>query len=153
MSHPSYNSWTKEKIRLFCEKSIMVVLPKTSQSQTVFQPSPDVAERVLIHGKVTCVSSRDTYEGPCILPSDESLLVHHIEGISPRILEIQGVESDSSLGTTRLQSITEEDISGKLMGNITFSKLTLFILDSSISSKLFGFKQVHLLVYSLMLSL
>lgn len=114
MSHPSYNGWTKEKIRLFCEKSTMVDLPNASQGQTVFTSSPDTEELVLIHGKVTCVSNRDTYEGPCILPnSQESLLVHHAEGTSPRILEIQGMESDGNPGAMRLQSITEEDTAGE----------------------------------------
>ena len=134
MSHPTYSGWTKEKIRLFCEKSTMVDLPKASQGQTIFQPSPHAVELVLIHGKVTCVSNRDTNEGPCILPNcNERLLVHHTDGTSPRILEIQGVESHSHLGTTRLQSITEEDLAGECW----CWKLTLFILDSSISSKLF----------------
>ena len=114
MSHPSYTDWTKEKIRLFCEKSVMVDLPKSSHSQTIFQPSPDAVELVLIHGKVTCVSSRDIYEGPCMLPSsDERLLLHHIDGMSPRILEIQGVDHDSNPGATRLQSVTDDDIAGK----------------------------------------
>ena len=113
MCHPSYNSWTKEKIRLFCEKSTMVDLPKAGQGQTIFQPSPDAVEAVLIHGKVSCVSSRDSYEGPCILPSDERVIVHHTEGASPRILEIQGVEADSNVATTRLQSVTEEDVAGR----------------------------------------
>jgi hypothetical protein len=115
MCHPSYNSWTKEKIRLFCEKSTMVDLPKASQGQTVFRASQDAAELVLIHGKVTCVSSRDSYEGPCVLPNDERVIVHHTDGTSPRLLEIQGVEADSSVATARLQSVTEEDVAGEFI--------------------------------------
>ena len=114
MSHPAYNGWTKEKIRLFCEKSTMVDLPKSSQGQTIFQPSPHAVELILVHGKVTYVSNRDAYEGPCILPSsDERLYVHHTDGVSPRILEIQGGESDSGPGTARLQSVPEEDINSE----------------------------------------
>ena len=127
MCHPTYNGWTKEKIRLFCEKSTMVDLPKASQGQTVFKPSPETEELVLIHGKVTCFSNRETYEGPCILPNNqESLSVHHTEGTSPRILEIQGVESDSNPGATRLQSIAEEDTAGEYSSLL--SRLSCFSL-------------------------
>ena len=114
MSHPTYSGWSKEKIRLFCEKSTMVDLPCVGPSQKTFRPSPDTVELVLVHGKVTCISNRETYEGPCILPnSDERFVVQKSGGASPRILEIQGNDSESNPATTRLQNITEEDLAGE----------------------------------------
>lgn len=104
----------------------MVDLPKSNQTQTIFHPPKDIEELVLIHGKVTCATSRDVFEGPCMLPN-ERLLIHHTDGTTPRILAIQGMESDSGLGATRLHSVTEDEMAGEFLSGIITHSLCLKI--------------------------
>lgn len=110
MSHPPYNSWTKEKVRLFCEKSSMATLP--TDGQTIFQSLRDTVELILVQGKVTYAASRDSYEGPCILPKIEDRLVLHCDGVLPKILEIHGgLDGETGFGRIR-NPVKENDITG-----------------------------------------
>ena len=109
MSHPSYASWTKEKVRLFCEKSIMATLPPRGHGQNIFQPENDTVELVLIQGKVMSIATRDHYEGPCVIPNTKDRLVLNYDGVPPKLLAIKSELNNHGVVVTSGQ---EQDVTG-----------------------------------------
>ena len=81
---------------------------RSGRRQITFQPSRDTVELVLIQGKVTYVASRESFEGPCVLPNKEERLTLHYDDKPPKILEIQGNDGHENRLSTQ-----EEDISGR----------------------------------------
>ena len=108
MSHPSYARWTREKVRLFCEKSSMASLPP--RGQTTFQPSNDVVELILIQGKMSSMTNRDVFEAPCILPHKDRLLLNY-DCAPPKLLEIKSQSTSHGMVG---ESAQEENINGIL---------------------------------------
>lgn len=83
---PAYYSWTKDKIRVMCERSFIVNL--SQGSNTIFKTNEQMKEVILIQGKVTDLESRDIYEGPCVLPKIYRTFRLHFDGVEPKILVI-----------------------------------------------------------------
>ena len=63
----AYHNWTKDKIRLMCERSYLMKMPAPSPN-AVFKMTAMMQEALLIQGQVACTETREVYEGPVILP-------------------------------------------------------------------------------------
>ena len=86
MEEPAYHNWTKDKIRLMCERSYIAKLPSPGPSGT-FSTTEQMKEVVLIQGRLTCVETRETHEGPCVLPKTYRLFKIHFD-LEPKVLVI-----------------------------------------------------------------
>lgn len=103
MEEPAYQNWTKDKIRLMCERSYMGKLPTSGPSNTYSVPE-QMKEAVLIQGRLTCAETRETYEGPCVLPRTYRLFKVHYE-VEPKVLVI--VRKNSIMPVTDEEEIAE----------------------------------------------
>ncbi|XP_068761684.1 sperm-specific sodium:proton exchanger-like [Montipora capricornis] len=83
---PTYYNWTKDKIRIMCERSHIASLPKPPN--VVFKIKDHMKEAVLIQGKVTEADTEIIYEAPCVLPKIHRVFKLHFEAEEPKILVI-----------------------------------------------------------------
>ena len=116
MEEPAYQNWTKDKIRLMCERSYMAKLPTAGPSNT-YSTTEQMKETVLIQGRLTCVETREMYDGPCVLPRTYRLFKVHYD-VEPKVLVI--VRKNSIMPVTDEEEIVEmqDQISAAdLLGN------------------------------------
>ncbi|XP_067045427.1 sperm-specific sodium:proton exchanger-like [Acropora muricata] len=83
---PTYYNWTKDKIRIMCERSHIAALPKPPN--VVFKIADYMREAILVQGKVTEAATETIYEAPCVLPKNHRLFKLHFEVEEPKILVI-----------------------------------------------------------------
>lgn len=88
----TYHNWTKDKIRLMCERSYLWRTPPQAPN-AVFRISPMMQEALLIRGHVTCSETREVFEGPAILPKVHKTYKLHYEK-EPKILVIVRVNEN-----------------------------------------------------------
>lgn len=87
-----YHNWTKDKIRLMCERSFLAKLPQPGPN-VIFKITSMMQEALLIQGQVTCTDTREVYEGPVILPKAYRNYRLHYEK-EPKILIIVRVNEN-----------------------------------------------------------
>ena len=114
---PAYHSWTKDKIRLMCERSYLAPIPRGLNA--VFRSSEQMKEVVLIQGKVTCTETRECYEGPCLLPKTYRTFRLHFEKTDPRILVIVR-HNEAPVAEEMDDSPSALDLFGKIVYGIRF---------------------------------
>jgi len=88
----TYHNWTKDKIRLMCERSYLIKIPPQSP-HAVFKITGMMQEALLVQGHVTCAETREVFEGPAILPKAYKLYKLHYDK-EPKILVIVRVNEN-----------------------------------------------------------
>ncbi|XP_048585520.1 sodium/hydrogen exchanger 10 isoform X2 [Nematostella vectensis] len=87
-----YHNWTKDKIRLMCERSYLAKLPGPGIN-SMFRISSMMQEVLLIQGRATCTSTNEAHIGPCILPKMYKTFRLHYDK-EPKILVIVRVNEN-----------------------------------------------------------
>ena len=124
MEEPAYHNWTKDRIRLMCERSYMAKLSVPAPNST-FSTTERMKEIVLIQGRFSCMETRETYDGPCVLPRTYRLFKVHYE-VEPRVLVI--VRKNSIMPVSDEEELVEmqdqpsaADLLGKFSSQIDIS--------------------------------